>query len=644
MYRSGLVARTVTILSRPGVSLIGMSTDGTLLARVRARCEPAAAKLHAVGPVHAVVAIAVVAILVRIVLLGARTFHWDEARVGYWILHTIDSGSFAYRRIIHGPVIQHINHVLVPIFGPSDALLRVPVALVGGLLPLTALLFRSHLDDDETVILALFLAFNSVLLYYSRFMRSDILVAAFMVAGLGLLVRLYDTRHARYLYGVAVLVALGFGSKENAAVYVLTWIGAAALLADQALYRPRAARNGFDLLGRTWRELDRSIAPVARWALHAVGATLLFLAVIVFLFAPRGAGSAGLHFPAVGPAAGGLGIYEALAQPAAFPAFALDVLADTWHQFMEWFTQSSDPSCNKDNVIDGWLCFLWEYLVVMRYHAAVVGLFGVAGFVWERYGRVTSRNLVLFAGYAGFVSVLGYPLGTDVFGAWIVVHAVVVLAIPAAVGIARVYRVGIASARQGDDIGWAVAAVILVVLAGLVAVPAVDGAYVQHSTESNALVQYAQPADDLDPVAGAFERSATAEHPASDIVLYYGESGTAYDDHLALVEESPPDLGDHILLGLPYCARWYNALPLPWYYRVADANVTCENETERIASLAETEAPGVVVTMAADTTVPDDRLRSAGYESATFRMRTNNYKTTVYVHERLGGIDGPSGG
>jgi uncharacterized protein (TIGR03663 family) len=495
--------------------------------------------------------------------------------VAYWIAHTIETGDFAYRRIIHGPFVQHVNHLLFSVFGLSDIVMRAPVALIGGLLPLAALLFREHLDDDETVVLALFLGFNAVIVYYSRFMRSDVLVAAFMFVGLGLLVRFYDTRRWRYLYGVGAAVALGFGSKENAVVYLLTWVGAVALLADQALYRPRAHGSGLDLLRSAWlgaagrrlltvvnavlegsaadlRAVGRRLVTavrrarnpntvpgrVARWLIHPLGMLFVFLVIIVFLYGPRGAGAAGLRYPP-GADAATLGFYEALGRPTALPGFAIDTLVDTAEQYGEWFGQSSEPGCRKDNVIDGWLCYLGQYVEVMRDHALVLSLFAGLGFVYERYVAGRSRNLVMFAFYAGFVSILGYPLGTDVFGGWLVVHALVPLAIPAAVGLTRLYRWGREARAEGDDVGAALAAVVLIVLAGVVGVGAAGAVAPDGDDRSNTLVQYAQPGDDLDPLVAAMDRAAREPGEGPDVVLYYGETGDSRDDGQAIVGEEP---------------------------------------------------------------------------------------------------------
>ncbi|PSQ58523.1 MAG: hypothetical protein BRD23_06735, partial [Halobacteriales archaeon SW_9_67_25] len=281
----------------------------------------------AVSTTRTVLAITAVALLVRLLALGARPMHYDEARVGYWALHYIDTGSFTYRHGIHGPFVQHVNRYLFPLIGASDFTARLPVAVVGGLLPAVALLFREHLDRAELVALALFLSFNSVLVYYSRFMRSDVLLAGFMFGAFGLLVRFYDTRDVRYLYGVAVLAGFGFATKENALVYALTWLGATGLLADQALFRPRRYRAGVDVLRARYAEYRGRLGEVLpHYVGHAVGALAVFLFVLVFMYADRGAGMAGIRAPPAPPSEGSVGFWEVLASPLGFPGHAYDTL------------------------------------------------------------------------------------------------------------------------------------------------------------------------------------------------------------------------------------------------------------------------------------------------------------------------------
>ena len=97
---------------------------------------------------QAVVAVTALALLARLVGLGTRPFHWDEARVGYWTLRSLAVGAYEYRPVAGGPFLYVVGRWLVTLLGPSDAVARLPVALLGGLLPLAALLFRSAGEPD----------------------------------------------------------------------------------------------------------------------------------------------------------------------------------------------------------------------------------------------------------------------------------------------------------------------------------------------------------------------------------------------------------------------------------------------------------------------------------------------------------------
>jgi uncharacterized protein (TIGR03663 family) len=606
--------------------------DGSAARRDRLTDDPAGTisrRLDAVDIRRAVVAIAAVAILARLVALGARPMHYDEGRVGYWVLHYVESGSLTYRHGIHGPFIQHVTRWLFALVGPSDFAARLPVALVGGLLPLVALSLREHLERSELVALALFLAFNSVLVYYSRFMRSDVLLAGFMFATLGLLVRVYDTRDARYLYGVAVLAAFGFATKENALVYVLTWVGATALLADQALFRPRRYRSGGALLRARVGDLWTAGRRLARPAGHALGAVLLFLFVLVFMYADRGAGMAGITRPPVPPGSGAVGFWEALSNPLGFPAYAYDTLAGAVEEALQWGGRTG--AGDSENLVDTYVAHLGTDLEVLASNAPVLLAFAVVGFVHERYGRETSRNLVLFAGYCGFVSVLGYPLADDIGSAhWLHVHLLVPLAVPAAAGAAAVYRWGRSATVDRDAVVTGAVAFVLVLAGAQVALATAGDVYGDTTSRENPLVQYAQPEGDFRAVAAAVDRSTTTGS-GPDVVLYTGADFTGSRPIV-----SPPDSGNHSFRLRPVCVgeAWYNGIPLHWYLNTADADVACLTDRGRLASTASGQSPPLIVTRAADGSVPAERL-DEGYVGRTFDVYQWDHRFTVYLRADL---------
>lgn len=645
------------------------------------------------GDVFVLVAgVTLLAIVARLVFLGDRIAHWDEARVGYWIVYYQETGSFAYRRIIHGPFIQHVNSWLFPFIGANDFTMRLPVALVGGLLPLSALLFREHLRRVEVVAMALFLSFSPVLLYYSRFMRSDLLVATFMFVTLGLFVRFYDTRKLRYVVVAAAFMALGFASKENAVIYVLTWLGALGLLADTALFRPRNYRSGYALMvdrtqdlyrrrlapcltaggllggvlsdrarslvsgqpsddedereatngGRTQAETTvtrdqlvdaaRTFAHPFRYVVYLAIPTLVFAAVLLFMYAPRGAGLDGLRYPPEPATAGAIGFWEALRSPSTFVYMTDSTWQYASQEFGRWITQSTDAG--DMGLAAQYLQFFSQYVEVMLTKAAPLTAFAIFGFIVERYGAETSRNIVMFTAYGGFVSVVGYPLGTDIFGAWLVVHALVPLSIPAAVGLARVYDWGYEAFAADDGVGVAIAALVLLLVAAQVGVVGTTSVYANHQSHENQLVQYAQPGDNPREELEMMAALGQENSGETDVVLYYGEQGENYDVNYAFVEENRDTWDSATLNTQPTCSEWFNSLPFPWYFAKDDVDVDCERESENLTDRVGTDPPPMIITQDRDTTVPTDHLEQS-YEGTSYEMRAWGTDTTIWVHEDL---------
>jgi len=578
----------------------GLSAPGDLRARIEAN-----------PGVAIVLVLTAVALLARLVLLGDRVAHWDEGRVAYWVVHFADTGQFHYRYIIHGPFVQHLGAVLFGPLGANDFAMRLPVALIGGLLPAAVLLYREHLRTAELVGAAFFLSLNPILVYYSRFFRSTIPAAAFAFVAFGLLVRAYDTRRARYVHGAVVFVALAFAAKENAVVYLLTWLGATALLVDHALFRPRGRETGIPVLAAFWERYVRGtlLSRSGLWLLGHLGiAAVLFFAVALFFYAPR-AGEAG-----------GVGFWAALTDPGQFPALVDVTLygTDTAPRqpgvvtgYEYWLGGGTEVGDAYDSLFDRYITFLGSAMrAVADYAAALVGL-AIVGFLAERYAARRPRNLVMFASYWGFVSLLGFPLGSDIANPWITINGLVPLVIPAGVGLALFYRWTRESWERDDTVSTAITALVFLLVAFQVGQGLAVGVYTNDQSDDNSLVQYAQPGGDLRPDLRRM-RTAAAENEGVD-VLVYGEG---------LVD------GDAEATRKPPCVKWFDALPLPWYFAAHDATVDCAmNESDLDDALA--DPPPVVISRQDDAGDVTERLPE--YRARTYELRSFGTEVTVLI-------------
>ena len=533
---------------------------------------------------QALLVLTVGALLARLVFLGERVAHWDEGRVAYWILRYMETGDWSYSPILHGPFFVHVNEVIFGLVGPSDYSMRLIVAIVGGLAPLSAWLFRERLRNREMLALGFFLAANPILLYYSRFMRNDVLLAVFMIAALGCFVRLLDTHSPVYLYAGVGLVALAFTTKENVLVYLVSWLGAAALLLDHRLFVARD--RGLDWAGELRIRTRNAAEDAWRWRGHLLLVFVEFLAIVVFFYAPRAAGSSGP------------GLEKVVANPGMFPAVVYEATVGSWMSFWGLWVGGS----HQDH---SYLPYLIDYLRTLEYGAVVLVALAVVGFVADRYRRDGPRDVVAFASYWGFVSILGYPFVTDIKAPWATVHAVAPLAIPAAIGFALLVRWGLEAYDDDDTIGVTLVALLVLILVGNVAATAVDAVYTDPASDENELVQYVQPEPEMRATLNAVH--AAIEQPGNPDVLFYGER---YGED-----------------------NWHDRLPLPWYLEQWDAERVVATNQSELESKRDGEwggeIPAVVITHESD----EDSIRPylEDYERHERYMATHSKKVVIYV-------------
>ncbi|WP_458208308.1 flippase activity-associated protein Agl23 [Haladaptatus sp. NG-SE-30] len=549
-----------------------MQGSDTDTAQKRARSLPLASSEESsllarfANPVPIIVFITLVALVFRLVNLGGRIAHQDEARVAYWIARYAKTGIWEYRRIVHGPFLVHVNSMVFSIFGESDFTMRLIVALLGGLLPLGALLFRERLRPSETVALAVLFAANPVLLYYSRFMRNDMPLAAAMVFALGFFVRFIDTRRSRYLFAGVASFALGFTMKENALLYLACWAGAAILLYDHRLFLGRVGNEGIAAALPPWlRRGTRRLIDGDRTAVTsiftgvgvAVLAVVEFLAIIVFFYAPRSQSRPGP------------GLWKAFSNPSMIPEVLGAATIGTWNEFLGWTGHTEHP----------YLPFFTDFLRTLEIGALALCLLAVVGFVVDRYSGDRPNDVVAFGFYWGIASVLGYPLVMDIKAGWATVHAIVPLAFPAAVGLALIFRWGWEGYERRDDVSAAAAAILLVLVAAQVGVSAYDTTYQNPQGPDNQLVQYAQSSSEMKPLINDLQRIARSNDPEKADVLFYGE------------ELYSPDESAHEVP--PAGKGWFARLPLAWYFEAADANVTSTTDADAL----EGQKPPIVIAL-----------------------------------------------
>jgi uncharacterized protein (TIGR03663 family) len=502
-------------------------------------------------------AVAALALLARFAFLGARTAHWDEARVGLVTLSYLETGVWSYDPLVHGPLLFHVNRLVFDVFGPGTVAARFAPAAVGGMLPLAAWLFRDRLAGDEVLALGVVLAANPLLLYYSRFARNDVPLAAAMLVAFGLLVRARETGRGRYLVAASVAVAVGVGLKENAVLYLVCWAAAGPLV---AAVRWRGV--GADVADESVRALRRLGGWTRRRWPSVLAGVLAASTLVVALYAPRD------------PA--GLRLWSVLANPAGAPAFVSAATVRPMSRLVGFWLVEEGQEVGPRT-----LFYAAHLVAVVGAGAGATTLLGVAGTLSAARDDAFRPLVLVAAAWAG-LSLLGYPLAADLAAPWLAVHVVVPLSIPAAVGLAAVvrrHRAAVAGRRRAvgpDRVFTAAALVLLVLSTQVVAIGAVTS-YAVPDHRLNVFGQPAQPGPDAERAAAAVDRAVCP----GDAVLFYGDYfDPRYD---------------------------WRRLPLSWHAAVAGAE-------SRFAATGEFPAtpPPVVVALSGRHAELDRRL--AGYD------------------------------
>ncbi|WP_435100459.1 flippase activity-associated protein Agl23 [Halarchaeum sp. P4] len=542
-------------------------------------------------PLPALLVVAAFALGARLFALGARVAHQDEGRVADWILHYMAVGQWEYRPIIHGPFLPHVNGVVFDVFGASDFTARLVVAVFGALLPLCAYLYRDHLADDEVVAFGLLLAASAPLLYYSRFMRNDLMVAACMMAALGFWLRARATGKARYLYAGTLPFALAFTMKENALLYPVAWLGSLALVVDRRLLVARLTEDG---PGRTAYDLVRDTARDLRpWAFPLVASAAGWFVVVVAFYAP---------IPEV---------YGAFTSLDALLSVVGTATLGTWSKFASTWGHAG---MSEHSTVD----FFARFAKILALTASVTLGFAVVGFLKERYGSTEPRDIVEFCFYWGAASVLGYAIITDIMAGWLATHVVAPLALPAAVGVAWVYRIGKRGYASGDVFAFRVAAAVLLVSAAGVGGVAGYTSYAAPQDPSNPLVQYAQPAGEMKPTL-AEVRERSVGHEGID-VLFYGSEFS-----------NPNDLTRQPTLNISTGGYegWFARLPLPWYFSQYGARVASTTQQD---TLGERDAP-VIITLERNADEVRETIDTSRYTERTHQGYQHSRPVVFFVRK-----------
>ena len=210
------------------------------------------------GLALAVLAIAAVALLLRVVELGSRAMHHDESLHATYAWYLAEGRGYEHNPLMHGPLLFHAVAGLFKLAGDGEVTSRLPMAIAGAALVTTPLLFRRSIGPVATVAAATLLTLSPVLLYFSRFSRNDVIAVLWAVLIVAAVWRYRADGRTRWLVLAAAALALGFATKETAYIVLastLLYLNATltGALLDQADARgPRRAALAMALFPVAW--------------------------------------------------------------------------------------------------------------------------------------------------------------------------------------------------------------------------------------------------------------------------------------------------------------------------------------------------------------------------------------------------------
>ncbi|MEA2296569.1 MAG: hypothetical protein QOE86_4208 [Solirubrobacteraceae bacterium] len=230
----------------------------------------------------------VIAIVLRVWDLGARPFHHDESQDAYFSWVFYDHGDYQYQPILHGPLRFYLTALNFELFGDSNFTARLAPAYMGTIAVALPYLLRRQLGRVAALAAGVALAIGPTYLYFSRFAREDIYIAAITLGLIVALFRFLDRPRPAGPSIMAALLALSFATKES------TFITGFVLFTFLCLAIPIQTRIAGGFRDGEIVKAVRSVGPAA-WG-YALAVFWIVFAVLftVFLTQPGGLW-AGIH-------------------------------------------------------------------------------------------------------------------------------------------------------------------------------------------------------------------------------------------------------------------------------------------------------------------------------------------------------------
>ncbi|MBP7777958.1 MAG: TIGR03663 family protein [Acidobacteria bacterium] len=403
-------------------------------------------------------ALALVALGLRLWDLGLRTMSHDESLHAFLSFRLATEGAYQHDPVYHGPLLYHLNALVFFLVGASDVTARVAPSLAGVVLVAGLYWWRRYLGAAGAWFAAALVTVSPTLLFYSRHIRNDIYIAVFTLVWAYAFLRYLEERHPRWLLLLTLAMALSFAAKEVSFITGVV-IGSFAMLValrGRGGSEPARAAAAFDLAvlmlalvvpfasGPVFSMLGwPAVGDEVRETLAGAGAL-----VVAGLFALTGAiGAARFGWRQWLPLAAAFWGLQIVLFTTFFTNVSGGLASGIVGSLGYWLTQQEVARAGQPWFYYGVIGLLYEPVTV------VVGVAAVAISLWERGRRwlvaapddghqvVLDRPWLPFLAWWIALSWIGYAIAGEKMP-WLLVHQVLPLCLAAGWGLSRLVDTG----------------------------------------------------------------------------------------------------------------------------------------------------------------------------------------------------------
>ncbi len=161
----------------------------------------------------------ILTLLSRVIGLGDRAMSHDESLHTVYSWQLYDGRGYQHQPMMHGPLKFVLNAVVYFLMGVDDWTSRIQVALFGVALVWMAYFLRRWFGRAGAFVTGLMLAISPALLYYSRYIRDEVMLCALLALLALSMFRYLESRSTGWLIATALALGFAFLTMEASFIY-----------------------------------------------------------------------------------------------------------------------------------------------------------------------------------------------------------------------------------------------------------------------------------------------------------------------------------------------------------------------------------------------------------------------------------------